>query len=248
MIAFEAAARLGSLSKAAAELGTSQPVISRHIAKIEGQFSARLFHRTGTGVRPTDAGSHYQRAVARSLDILQVAGAEIADWSLGEQVVIAGTNETSYMFLMPHFGALREALGEQVGIRILNDFGLNIPSPPYNPMADVVLTWTTSSATWTTGCWWSWPTDTSKPTILTAASSPRKGKGTPSHASVWSSSNSRHELARAGPGYPLCDDLVAAEGCTMPDGGDACLRGCVWSACGGDATITSGSSVGAKAN
>ena len=147
LVAFEAAARLGSLSKAAAELGTSQPVISRHIAKIEAQFSARLFHRTGTGVRPTDAGSRYQQAVARSLDILQAAGAEVADWSPGEQVVIAGANETSPMFLMPRYGALREALGEQVGIRILNDFGLNIPTPSHNPIADVVLTWDISRFT-----------------------------------------------------------------------------------------------------
>ena len=147
LIAFEAAARLGSLSKAAAELGTSQPVISRHVARIEAQFSARLFHRTGSGVRPTDAGSHYQQAVARSLDILQAAGAEVADWSRSEQVVIVSTNETSPLFLMPRYAALCDALGEQAGIRILNDFRLNTPSPSPDPVADVVLTWDTSGFT-----------------------------------------------------------------------------------------------------
>ena len=42
LLSFEAAARLGSLSKAAAELGTAQPVISRHIAKIERTNETRL--------------------------------------------------------------------------------------------------------------------------------------------------------------------------------------------------------------
>lgn len=147
LVAFEAAARLGSLSKAAAELGTSQPVISRHVARIEAQFAARLFHRTGAGVRPTDAGSHYQQAVARSLDILQAAGAEVADWSRSEQLVIVSTNETSPLFLIPCYAALCEALGQQAGIRILNDFRLNIPSPSPDPVADVVLTWDTSGFT-----------------------------------------------------------------------------------------------------
>ena len=148
LVAFEAAARLGSLSKAAAELGTSQPVISRHIAKIEAQFSAPLFLRTGTGVRPTEAGSRYQQAVSRSLDILRAAGAEVADWSSGEQaVMIVSTNETSPLFLIPRYAALCEVLGEQTRIRILNDFRLNMPSPPPDPVADVVLTWDTSRFT-----------------------------------------------------------------------------------------------------
>ena len=147
LVAFEAAARLGSLSKAAAELGTSQPVISRHVARIEAQFSAQLFHRTGAGVRPTDAGSHYQQAVARSLDILQAAGAEVADWARGERVVIVSNNETSPLFLLPRYGALCEALGEQAGIRILNDFRLNTPSQSPDPVADVVLTWDISRFT-----------------------------------------------------------------------------------------------------
>ena len=147
LVAFEAAARLGSLSKAATGLGTSQPVISRHVARIEAQFSARLFHRTGNGVRPTDAGSHYQQAVARSLNILRAAGAEVADWATGEQVVIVSTNETSPLFLIPRYAELCEALGEQAGIRILNDFRLNKPSPSPDPVADVVLTWDISRFT-----------------------------------------------------------------------------------------------------
>ena len=55
LIAFETAARLGSLSHAAKELGTSQPAISRTMTQLEKQLSARLFERSRNGVTLTDA-------------------------------------------------------------------------------------------------------------------------------------------------------------------------------------------------
>ncbi|MDE0035835.1 MAG: LysR family transcriptional regulator [Deltaproteobacteria bacterium] len=145
LIAFEAAARFGSLSRAAKELHTSQPVLSRHIGKLEAELSAQLFERTSTGVRLTDTGSRYHDAVARSLDILQAAGAEVR--SREQQVVIAGTNETSHLFVMPRYEALHEALGEHVRIRIVNDYRPNTLNPRHDPVADVVLTWDAASLT-----------------------------------------------------------------------------------------------------
>ena len=139
LIAFESAARLGSLSHAARELHTSQPVISRHIAKLEAELSARLFNRTSSGVRLTDAGSRYHDAVGRSLDILRAAGAEVR--SNEEHVVIAGTNETSYLFVMPRYEALHAALGEHVGIRVVSDYRPNMLNSLHDAVADVVFTW-----------------------------------------------------------------------------------------------------------
>lgn len=145
LIAFEYAGRLGSLSQAARELDTSQPVVSRHIAKLEAELSARLFDRTATGVRLTNAGSRYHDAVGRSLDILRVAGAELR--SKEEQVVISGTNEMSHLFVMPRYRALQEALGGHVGIRIVNDFRPDMLNPLHDPVSDVVLTWDAASST-----------------------------------------------------------------------------------------------------
>lgn len=145
LIAFEAAARFGSLSRAAKELHTSQPVLSRHIANLEAELGGRLFDRTGAGVRLTDAGSGYRDAVARSLDILQAAGVEVR--SREQQVVIAGTNETSHLFVMPRYEALHRALGERVRIRIVNDYRPNTLNPRHDPVADVVLTWDAASFT-----------------------------------------------------------------------------------------------------
>ena len=49
--AFEAAARHGSFSSAAEELGTTQSVVSRNIAGLERQLAVRLFERLHRGVR-----------------------------------------------------------------------------------------------------------------------------------------------------------------------------------------------------
>lgn len=53
---FVQVARLGSLSRAALELGIEQSTITRHISKLESDIGVRLFHRSGRGVELTDAG------------------------------------------------------------------------------------------------------------------------------------------------------------------------------------------------
>jgi len=60
---FEAAARLGSMSAAARELGVSQPAVSRMLAHLEAFLGQPLFNRTARGLTLTDAGLTLQRAV-----------------------------------------------------------------------------------------------------------------------------------------------------------------------------------------
>lgn len=50
-------ARVGSFSRAAAELYIAQPALSRQIAKLEEEFDTPLFVRHGRGVRLTSAGA-----------------------------------------------------------------------------------------------------------------------------------------------------------------------------------------------
>ncbi len=54
--AFEAAARLGSFSKAAALLNVTPGAVSRHIRTLEAWFECDLFRRNGPRVDVTDAG------------------------------------------------------------------------------------------------------------------------------------------------------------------------------------------------
>ncbi|WP_306145003.1 LysR family transcriptional regulator [Roseibium sp. MMSF_3412] len=52
----DAAARMRSLSGAAKALKLSQPQLSRRLKTFENQVGARLFDRTPTGLKPTEAG------------------------------------------------------------------------------------------------------------------------------------------------------------------------------------------------
>ena len=142
LIAFESAARHGNFSHAAREMETSQSAISRHIARLEAQLGARLFERSRTGVSLTEAGRRFHDAVAVGLGALRAGAADAATLSCEgrEEVAITCADEVSYLFLMPRHEALREALGEQVRVRI------QVHSPgmghvPPRPPADVVLAW-----------------------------------------------------------------------------------------------------------
>lgn len=54
--AFEAAARLQSISKAGEELHVTHGAISRQIRALEEQLGVSLFDKDGRGVKLTDAG------------------------------------------------------------------------------------------------------------------------------------------------------------------------------------------------
>ncbi len=147
LIAFESAVRHGSFSHAARELGTSQSAISRLIARLEDQLSARLFERSRIGVSPTDAGLRFHEAVLAALKALHDGAAEIAEHSGGDgtEVAISCQGELSQLFAMQRYEALRAALGDDVRIRILAHTNASAPAPP-ETAADVMLTWDAETA------------------------------------------------------------------------------------------------------
>jgi LysR family nitrogen assimilation transcriptional regulator len=54
---FKRTAEIGSLTKAATELGTSQPALTRYIMRLERELRAALLLRDQRGVTPTEAGA-----------------------------------------------------------------------------------------------------------------------------------------------------------------------------------------------
>ena len=59
LIAFETAARYGSISKAASELNLTQGAVSRQVRQLEEQLGTELFHRQHQRVILTDAGRSF---------------------------------------------------------------------------------------------------------------------------------------------------------------------------------------------
>ncbi|MCD2167907.1 LysR family transcriptional regulator [Comamonas koreensis] len=71
LMGFEAAARLGSFSRAADELHVTQSAISHQVQQLEEQLMQPLFRRAGRGVELTIAGEVLLRSVQRSLSVLR---------------------------------------------------------------------------------------------------------------------------------------------------------------------------------
>ncbi len=96
--AFVRTARSGSLSRAARDLGLSQPSISRILAQLEAEVGARLLVRTTRAVTLTEAGADYLARVEPLLTALEEA-----------DHLVRGTGELR--------GVLRVAVSSSFGVR-----------------------------------------------------------------------------------------------------------------------------------
>ena len=106
---FEAAARLGSFTEAAAELGLSQSAVSHQMRLLEDRMGQPLFLRVGRTVRLTDAGRDYQRTVRRSLDELQAGYRKLAPYRKPGSVVIYAPRDFASRWLLPRLSGLRRS-------------------------------------------------------------------------------------------------------------------------------------------
>lgn len=145
LIAFESAARHGNFSRAAEELRTSQSAISRHIAKLEGQLSTRVFDRSRTGVSLTEAGNRLRDAVSDGLQLIHQGVLEAGEIPGDAQVVIACSHDSWQLVCMPRLDALRSALGENIRVRA-RLYHRDLETLQSDPNADVVFTWNAKRA------------------------------------------------------------------------------------------------------
>lgn len=81
--AFEAAARLESISQAAEQLSVTHGAISRQIRTLEDELGVALFEKAGRGVRLTPAGKHLRDGSREAFDLLRATCAEIAELRAG---------------------------------------------------------------------------------------------------------------------------------------------------------------------
>ncbi|GAA1688389.1 LysR family transcriptional regulator [Glycomyces endophyticus] len=78
MKSFVTAAKVGSFSGAAKELGTSGSLISRHVADLEKQLGVQLVTRTARSISLTESGSRYAEFARRILDDIDAEDAGIS--------------------------------------------------------------------------------------------------------------------------------------------------------------------------
>lgn len=78
LLAFEAAARLGSFTAAAEELNVSREAVSRQIRTLESHLGISLFERDANRALMGAAGAHFFATVSPNLTAIAVAAKELA--------------------------------------------------------------------------------------------------------------------------------------------------------------------------
>lgn len=106
--AFEAAARLGSFTKAGEELGTTQAAISYQIKLLEERVGTPLFLRLPRQVALTDAGKRLSAAVSEAFDALQAAFASFRQETEGV-LALSSVESFAARWLAPRLGAFQLA-------------------------------------------------------------------------------------------------------------------------------------------
>ncbi|WP_075996460.1 LysR substrate-binding domain-containing protein [Salaquimonas pukyongi] len=110
LIAFEAAARCGSFTRAARELNLTQGAISRQIRVLEEQSGQQLFVRERQRVRLSPAGEAYLEAVSPLLEALEIATLKLQSWrDLAGSLTVATYPTLCARWLSPHLFAFTDA-------------------------------------------------------------------------------------------------------------------------------------------
>jgi len=105
---FEAAARLGSFTRAAEELGITQAAVSWQVKALERRLDQALFQRLPREVVLTASGERLARAASEAVNVLRAAVSDLTE--TGEGVLSITTLQTlATQWLAPRIGAFQLA-------------------------------------------------------------------------------------------------------------------------------------------
>jgi len=104
---FEAAARLGSFTAAAAELGLTPAAVSQQMRLLELHLKTTLFERLPRGVALTDMGAAYAQPVRKSLNEMQIATAGLFGGTKRRQVKVRASISFATLILAPRLHEFR---------------------------------------------------------------------------------------------------------------------------------------------
>jgi DNA-binding transcriptional LysR family regulator len=125
LVAFLAVARKQSFTRAAAELGISQPALSAKITSLEARLGIRLLTRTTRSVSTTEAGERLLKSIGPHFEGIEsglAALGELRDKPAGS-LRITSVEHASQTILAP---ALAKLLPDypDIAVEVINDYGL----------------------------------------------------------------------------------------------------------------------------
>jgi DNA-binding transcriptional LysR family regulator len=125
LVAFLAVARAGSFTRAAAQLGVSQPALSQTIGNLEHRLGVRLLTRTTRSVSTTEAGQRLFQSIGPHFDGIEAglaALSELRDKPAGN-LRITSVEHASTSILAPALAKLLPRYPD-ISVEIINDYGL----------------------------------------------------------------------------------------------------------------------------
>lgn len=110
LFVFEAAARSGSFTRAAAELNVTQPAVSRMLGRFEDYLGTKLFLRGGKGAVLTEEGELLYRRIADGFRSIEAGLRELESRRIGaETVTLSVSSAFTTHWLMPRMNKFQRA-------------------------------------------------------------------------------------------------------------------------------------------
>jgi len=144
--AFEAAARLGSLTRAAGELNVTHGAVSHQIKALEGALDVRLFERDGQRYRLSPQGAELLPAVSAAFDQIAAATARMERPVTAGSLSITCVPALLSLWLIPRLASFTARFPE---IRLKME-GVNDAAAIRSPDVDVSILY--GDGTWP-DCW-----------------------------------------------------------------------------------------------
>ncbi len=119
LVAFEAAARHQSFTRAAEELALTQSAICRQIGGLEEFLGLELFRRSRRGVKLTEAGLSYARRVATQLDAVERDTLAVMGQQGAQTIELALVPTFGTQWLLPRLRQF-QALHPEITVNLTN--------------------------------------------------------------------------------------------------------------------------------
>ena len=121
LLAFEAAARHGSFTRAAQELSVAQPAVTRHVKKLENWAGAPLFRRRGNTISLSNEGRALAELATTVFDRLELGLRDVVA-SSHRELLIGASFGVAHLWLMPRISGLRAAANVTINFVTSDDY------------------------------------------------------------------------------------------------------------------------------
>ncbi len=106
---FEAAARHGSFTAAAAELHVTPSAVSQHVRALELRLSRKLFERRASGIALTPLGRRYAENLGRAFALIEQAAAGLDNRTGREALIVRVPTSFASQWIAPRLDLFRAA-------------------------------------------------------------------------------------------------------------------------------------------